>query len=56
MAIPAASDTTMLEASELISRDVQRPMEDTQDVDVAVVLDEVRDSVMPLEKYLDMAL
>jgi hypothetical protein len=30
-------------------------MEDTKDIDVAVVLDELRDPIMPLEQYPDMA-
>jgi len=41
-------------ASELIPRDVQRAMEDAEDIDIAVVLDEVRDSVVPVEKYPDV--
>jgi len=36
-------------ALELILRDIQRSMEYAKDVDIAVVLDEVRDSVMPVE-------
>jgi hypothetical protein len=40
---------------ELIPRDVERSMEDTKDIDVAVVLDELRDPIMPLEQYPDMA-
>jgi hypothetical protein len=36
-------------ALELIPRDVQRSVEYAKDVDIAVVLDEVRDSVMPVE-------
>jgi hypothetical protein len=42
-------------ALELIPRDVQCPMEDAEDVDIAVVLDQVRDSVVPVEEYPDAA-
>jgi hypothetical protein len=39
---------------ELIFRDVERSMEDTQDIDIAVILDEVCDAVVPVEQYPDM--
>jgi hypothetical protein len=42
-------------ALELIPRDVQRAMEDTKDIDIAVILDEVRDPIVPIEQYPDMA-
>jgi hypothetical protein len=42
-------------ALELIPRDVQRAMENAKDVDISVVLDEVRNSVVPVEEYPDMA-
>lgn len=41
-------------ALELIPRDVQCVMENAKDVDIAVVLDEVRNSVVPVEKYPDV--
>jgi len=30
-------------------------MKDTEDVDIAVIFDEVRDSVVPVEKHPDVA-
>lgn len=42
-------------ALELIPRDVQRAMENAKDVDIAVILDGVRNSVVPVEKHPDMA-
>jgi hypothetical protein len=39
---------------ELIPRDVERSMEDTEDIDIAVILDEVCDAVVPVEQYPDM--
>jgi hypothetical protein len=35
---------------ELIPRDVERPVEDAEDVNISVVLDEVRDAVMSIEQ------
>ena len=42
-------------ALELIPRDVQRSMENAKDVDIAVVLDEVRDTVVSVEEHSDVA-
>jgi len=42
-------------ALELIPRNVQRAMENSKDVDIAVVLDQVRNTVVPVEKYSDIA-
>ena len=41
--------------SKLIARDVERAVEDADDVDVSIVLHEVRDSVMPIQQDSDMA-
>ena len=42
-------------ALELIARDVQHSMEDTKDVDIAVVLDEVCDPEVPVKQNPDVA-
>ena len=36
---------------ELIPRDVERPVEDAEDVNVPVLFDEISDSVVPIEQY-----
>jgi len=41
---------------ELIPRDVERSVEDAEDVNVPVVLDELRDSVVPVKQYPDVML
>jgi len=40
----------------LIPRDVERSVEDAEDVNVPVVLDEVSDSVVPVKQYPDVTL
>lgn len=42
-------------ASQLIPRDVQRAMEHPKDVDIAVVLEEVCDPVVPVKQNPDVA-
>jgi hypothetical protein len=36
---------------ELIPGDVQRPMKDAKDIDVSIVLDDVCNSVVPVEQH-----
>ena len=40
---------------ELIPRDIESPVEDTKDIDIAVVLYEVCDPVVPIEQHSDVA-
>jgi hypothetical protein len=44
----------MRRGSELISADIQSAVEHTQDVDVAVILDQVSDAVVVVEQDANM--
>ena len=41
--------------SELISRDVERTVEDAENIDVSVVLHEVGNSVMPVKQHANVS-